>query len=108
PGLVVGTIVFAAGMSLMYPALLVLALDGVSDSGRAAVVGTFSSFFDLSQGLGALICGSVAAFAGDRGAFTTGAICAVGGLLVLRSRSAPRTEPVMTRRPLEPQDIEPA
>ena len=28
-GLVVGTVVFAAGMSLMYPALLLLALDGV-------------------------------------------------------------------------------
>ena len=56
-GLVVGTIVFAAGMSLMYPALLLLALDGVSDAERASVVGTFSSFFDASQGLGALICG---------------------------------------------------
>ena len=60
-GLVVGTIVFAAGMSLMYPALLLLALDGVSDAERASVVGTFSSFFDLSQGLGAFICGTVVA-----------------------------------------------
>ena len=54
-------VVFAAGMSLMYPALLLLALDGVSDAERASVVGTFSSFFDLSQGLGALICGAVVA-----------------------------------------------
>jgi len=86
-GLVVGTIVFAAGMSLMYPALLLLALDGVSDSDRASVVGTFSSFFDASQGLGAFICGAVVAFTGNRGAFTTGAVCAVAGLVLLRLRS---------------------
>jgi MFS family permease len=89
-GLVVGTIVFAAGMSLMYPALLLLALDGVSDAQRASVVGTFSSFFDASQGLGALICGSVVAFTGDRGAFTTGAVCALAGLAVLRLRHGVR------------------
>jgi MFS family permease len=86
-GLVVGTAVFAAGMSLMYPALLLLALDGVNDADRASVVGTFSSFFDASQGLGAFICGAVVAFAGDRGAFTTGAVCALAGLVLLRARS---------------------
>lgn len=90
-GLVLGTVVFAAGMSLMYPALLLLALDGVSEAERASVIGTFSSFFDLSQGLGAFVCGTVVHFTGDRGAFTTGAICALGGLAVLRSRSGPRT-----------------
>ena len=73
-------------MSLMYPALLLLALDGVSDSDRASVVGTFSSFFDASQGLGAFICGAVVAVTGNRGAFTTGAVCAVAGLVLLRAR----------------------
>jgi MFS family permease len=89
-GLVLGTIVFAGGMSLLYPALLLLALDGVSEAERASVVGTFSSFFDLSQGLGAFVCGTVVHFTGDRGAFTTGAICALGGLAVLRTRSGAR------------------
>jgi MFS family permease len=89
-GLVLGTIVFAAGMSLMYPALLLLALHGVNDAERASVVGTFSSFFDLSQGLGALMCGAVAQVFGDRGAFATGAVCAVGGFLLLRGRSTSR------------------
>jgi predicted MFS family arabinose efflux permease len=85
PGLIVGTVIFAGGMSLMYPALLLLALDGVVDSERASVVGTFSSFFDASQGLGALICGTVVAVTGDRGAFATGAVCAIAGLVVLRA-----------------------
>jgi MFS family permease len=89
-GLVAGTVVFAAGMSLMYPALLLLALDGVSEAERASVVGTFSSFFDLSQGLGAFICGMVVHFTGDSGAFTTGAFCALGGLAVLGSPSGAR------------------
>jgi MFS family permease len=86
-GLVVGTIVFAAGMSLMYPALLLLALHGVSDGERASVVGTFSSFFDASQGFGAFICGIVVAIVGsDGGAFAAGAVCALAGFVVLRSR----------------------
>ena len=86
-GLVVGTVVFAGGMSLMYPALLLLALHGVNDSERASVVGTFSSFFDASQGLGAFICGIVVAIVGsDSGAFTAGAVCALAGLIVLRAR----------------------
>jgi MFS family permease len=87
-GLVVGTVVFAAGMSLMYPALLLLSLVGTDDAERAAVVGTFSSFFDASQGLGAFICGVVVAFSGNRGAFATGAVCAVLGLVLLRIRTS--------------------
>jgi MFS family permease len=90
-GLIVGTCVFAGGMSLMYPALLLLALDGVSDSDRASVVGTFSSFFDASQGVGAFICGAVVAVSGNRGAFATGALCAAAGLVLLRSGTVGRS-----------------
>jgi MFS family permease len=87
-GLIAGTAVFAVGMSFMYPALLLLALAGVSDADRASVVGTFSSFFDGSQGLGALVCGAVVAVSGNRGAFTTGAITAVIGFVLLRVRTS--------------------
>jgi MFS family permease len=83
-GLLVGTAVFAAGMSLLYPALLVLALDAAPDAERASVVGTFSSFFDLSQGLGALMLGGVAELTGYRGAFGAAAGLALVGLVVLR------------------------
>ncbi len=87
-GLVAGTVVLAAGMSLMYPALLLLALVGIGDADRASVVGTFSSFFDASQGVGAFVCGAVVAVAGNRGAFTTGAVTALFGLVLLRTRSS--------------------
>jgi MFS family permease len=91
-GLVVGTVVFACGMSLMYPALLLLALQRASDDDRASVVATVSSFFDLSQGVGAFICGAVAALTGNRGAFAAGVVAAVLGLVVLRAGSAGRQD----------------
>jgi MFS family permease len=82
-GLLVGTAFFAAGASLLYPALLLLALGGAPESERGSVVGTFSSFFDLSQGLGSLIVGLVAAGVGYRGAFGAGAVFAATGCVGL-------------------------
>ncbi len=90
-GLVAGTVVLAGGMSLMYPSLLVLALTGVRDAERGSVVGTFSSFFDLSVGVGSLLAGSVAALFGNRGAFAAGSVAAMLGLVLLRSATHPRT-----------------
>jgi MFS family permease len=90
-GLLVGTAIFAGGMSLLYPSLLLLALQGVPASERGSVVGTFSSFFDLSQAVGALVCGAVVALSGNRGAFATGAVLAIVAFVLLRSGIDPRT-----------------
>jgi MFS family permease len=84
-------VLFSAGMSLLYPSLLLLALTGVADSERASVVGTFSSFFDLSQAVGAFVCGAVVAISGDRGAFATGAVLSLVAFALLRSGIDPRT-----------------
>lgn len=95
PGLILGTVLFAGGMSLMYPAMLTLALTGIDDSERASVVGTVSTFFDLSQGLGALMLGGAAAVTNDRGGFLAGSLLALAGLALLwggidpRARRAP-------------------
>lgn len=94
-GLFVGTALFAAGMSLLYPALLLLALSRAPDTERASVVGTFSSFFDLSQGVGALVLGGVADLAGYRGAFATAGAAALVGIAVLR-RGVDRRVPRVT------------
>ena len=56
----------ALGMSLLYPALFSAALDDVPDHERSQAVGTFSLFFDLSQGVGAPILGVVVALTGER------------------------------------------
>jgi MFS family permease len=95
-GLYLGTLVFSIGMSLLYPSLLTLALTGVPETEWASAVGTVSSFFDASQGLGALVLGAVAAVAGYRGAFIAGALLALAGLVLLRSGVDPRT-----RRPVD-------
>lgn len=69
----------AAGMSLLYPALFSAALDGVPDHERSQAVGTFSLFFDLSQGIGAPLLGVVVALSSERGAFAVSALMAAGG-----------------------------
>jgi MFS family permease len=95
-GLYLGTIVFSVGMSLLYPAMLTLALSGVPPEERGSSVGTVSSFFDASQGLGAAMLGGVAVFSGYRGAFLTGAVAAAIGLVLLRGGIDPRV-----RRPVD-------
>ena len=84
-GLYVGTVVYALGAALLYPAILLLALARASDQERASVVGTVSSFFDLSQGLGSLIIGAVVSAAGYRGGFAFGAGCALVAIVILRT-----------------------
>ncbi len=96
-GLYAGTVVFSIGMSFLYPAMLTLALTGLGDSQRGSAVGTVSSFFDASQGIGALLLGVVASLAGYRGVFAVGAVLAVAALVLLRSGIDPRA-----RGPIDP------
>lgn len=91
-GLYAGTFVFALGMSMLYPSMLMLALTGVPDTERGSSVGTVSTFFDLSQGLGAVILGGVVAVSSYRGAFIASAVSAAAGLVLLRSGVDPRTK----------------
>lgn len=92
-GLYTGTFVFSIGMSLLYPAMLTMALIGVPDSERGSAVGTVSSFFDLAQGIGAAVLGLSVALAGFRTAFATAAVFMVIGLTLLRTVFRPPSEP---------------
>lgn len=85
-GLFAGTAVFALGMSLLYPALTTLALDGVPDRERASAMGTVSTFFDLSQGVGPFALGAVVGLASYRVMFGVGALFSVLGLVLLRGQ----------------------
>ncbi len=78
-------------MSFLYPAMLTLALTGLADNERGSAVGTVSSFFDLSQGVGALLLGVVAALTGYRGAFVAGALLGLAALVLLRGSTDART-----------------
>jgi len=90
-GLYLGTVVFSIGMSLLYPSVLTLALTGVPDSERGSAIGTISSFFDLSQGIGAAVLGVSVGLGGYSAGFSVAALCALGALVLLRSGADPRT-----------------
>ena len=89
-GLMSGVAVFSVGQAFLYPSMLLLALDRTSVTERASAVGTVSSCFDLSQGIGSLLVGGVAAFFGYRGAFAAGAVACGIGLVLLWGRVVPR------------------
>jgi predicted MFS family arabinose efflux permease len=89
-GLMTGVVLFAVGQAFLYPAMLLLALEGTDDSERGSAVGTISSCFDLSQGLGSLVVGGVAALTSYRGTFATGAVCSCLAVWLLWGRVVPR------------------
>lgn len=83
-GLYVGTVIFSLGQSLQFPALMRLVMDVVPDRERTSAMATFSMFFDLSQGVGLIVLGSVVALADESMAFVASAVLASTSLLVLR------------------------
>ena len=84
PGLFVGAAVLAIGGSLLYPALMITAVDGVPANERAQAMSTFTMFFELSGGIGAPVLGVVAWLSGTTvAAFYGASVLAAIGLPVL-------------------------
>ena len=82
-GLFAGGAIFGVGQALAFPALMSIAVRGAPASERGAVVGTFTAFFDLAFGLGAVSLGAIASRFGYEGAFRFASLVAVGGLALL-------------------------
>jgi predicted MFS family arabinose efflux permease len=87
----VGTVIFAAGQALAFPALLTLAVRGTPAAERSSVVGTFTACADVGFALGALGLGAVAAVGGYESVFLVGALASVVGAFLL-ARTPARTE----------------
>lgn len=85
-GLVIGTIVWSLGHSLAFPALMSMAVKNAPASERGAVIGTFTAFFDLAFGVGAVAAGSIVAATGYRGGFFSASMAAGAGLILLQFR----------------------
>jgi MFS family permease len=99
-GFYIGTSVLAIGGSLLYPALMVAAVEGVPVHERAQAMSTFTMFFELSGGVGAPVLGLVAWLAGTTvAAFAGGAVFAAIGLPLLAYWQAGRRTP-RTRSPV--------
>lgn len=86
-GLLGGTALFAVGQALTFPALMTIAVRSAPASERGSVVGTFTAFFDLAFGLGAVGLGGVAEVVGYRGAFASAAAVAFAGVALLLVRA---------------------
>lgn len=82
-GLFVGTAIFAFGQSLMFPALMSLAVSRAPAAERGGVVGTFTAFVDLAFGAGALTLGGIAAAVGYAGTFLAAGALSVLGMVIL-------------------------
>jgi MFS family permease len=91
-GLYAGTVLIAIGNSLIFPALMAMALHGLRPRDRSSTISTFSAFFDVSSGFGGISLGAVAALGGIRWAFVGGAAYAAGGLAMLRTSIARRLD----------------
>jgi MFS family permease len=82
-GLYVGAAIFALGQALIFPSLMSYVVSRAAPSERGSVVGTFTAFFDLAFGLGAVSLGAVSEALGYRGLFLSAAAVAGAGLVML-------------------------
>lgn len=96
-GLLLGTVVFAVGQALAFPALMTLAVSATPPAERGAVVGTFTAFFDLAFGLGAVTLGAISEALGYPGLFVSAGVVAIAGMIGLIALGD-RVTSVRTRR----------
>jgi MFS family permease len=85
----VGAVGLAVGMSLLYPSLFTAVMAAAPEEERTHAVGTFSVFFDLSQGFGATLVGAVVSLSTERGGFAAAGVLGGAGLVaqwLLRGR----------------------
>ncbi len=90
PNLIVtllGACAVGAAFSTLYPALILVVVDRVSEARRGSAVGTFTAFFDIGVGLGGPLTGAAVAIGGTyAAAFWLAAACAGAGALVVVTR----------------------
>lgn len=93
-GLLLGTLVFAAGVAFTMPALLALAVSRVPATERGMVVGTTTVFLDLAFGVAPVVLGFVADASGYRTTFLVSALLAIVAVGVLRAARASFRQPL--------------
>jgi MFS family permease len=79
PGLMGGSIVFAAGVAFTFPAIMAMAVIGVPADERGSVVGTAGLFVDAAFGISPATLGFVAGVTGYPATFVVCAVIAIVG-----------------------------
>ncbi len=74
------------GQAFLYPSLMALTVNRVSERERAVALGSFTMFFDVGTMAGGLALGAVAEALGKRSAFAGGVVLAAIGLWLLWTR----------------------
>jgi MFS family permease len=99
-GLYVGAVFFAFGQAFAFPSLMTMAVNNAPASERGSVMGTFTAFFDLSFGGGAIVLGAVANALGYSGAFLTAMCVALIGTASLFFAPPPQRLATEPSRPI--------
>lgn len=90
-GLYAATLLIAIGISFQYPSLNALAVNAAPDSERAAVLSSFTMFFEIGVAFAGITFGSIGELTSKRGAFLAAAGAGITGLVlvwtVLRQRT---------------------
>lgn len=82
-GIWIGTVFMGFGMSFLYPSLIAMSVQGVSDAKRVAVVSSFTMFFEIGAAIGGLSLGAVGEIFGKRATFVGGTSFAAIGLVIV-------------------------
>ena len=92
-----GAIGMGMAFALLYPSLSLVAISNVSESRRGSALGTFTAFFDIGIGIGAVLTGIAASLGGYPAAFWLGSACAAGtGFVATRALGRARAAPGVT------------
>lgn len=98
PVALAGALAMGAAFSLIYPALSLIVVNGVSDRRRGAALGTFTAFFDAGVGLGAPLAGATAALSSYEGAFFLSASIALVSAATIAIAIAPHARALLATR----------
>lgn len=90
------------GAAFNYPALMALAVNRAPDSERAAVLSSFTMFFEIGGAVSGLTVGILGELVGKRPAFIAGVVFPAIGLVVLRRWAAP----AMPQREIEADAVD--
>lgn len=87
---IIGGLVIGAGLSLLFPSLALIVINGAPDSQRGAALGAFTSFWDLGIAVGAPVAGLIANLTNYTDIYYVMAACAMASAALAAPRRRAR------------------